>query len=66
MLAVERSIALALWIITLPLAVSVVAEVEIEARRPGNTIVELVYARPNEWDLGNDPQKVIQIFVHIE
>jgi len=42
------------------------SEVEIEARRPGNTIVELVYARPNEWDLGNDPQKVIQIFVHIE
>ena len=42
------------------------SEVEIEARRPGNTIVELVYARPGEWDLGNDPQKVIQIFVHIE
>ena len=42
------------------------SEVEIEARRPGNTIVELVYARPNEWDIGNDPQKVIQIFVHIE
>ena len=42
------------------------SEVEIEARRPGNTMVELVYARPNEWDLGNDPLKVIQIFVHIE
>ena len=42
------------------------SEVEIEARRPGNTIVELVYARPGEWDQGHDPQKVIQIFVHIE
>ena len=42
------------------------SEVEIEARRPGNTMVELVYARPNEWDRGDDPQKVIQIFVHIE
>ena len=42
------------------------SEVEIEARRPGNTMVELVYARPGEWDLGNPPQKVLQIFVHIE
>ena len=42
------------------------SEVEIEARRPGNTMVELVYARPDEWDRGVDPQKVVQIFVHIE
>ena len=42
------------------------SEVEIEARRPGNTIVELVYARPNEWDRGDAPHKVVQIFVHIE
>ena len=42
------------------------SEVEIEARRPGNTMVELVYARPNEWDRGDAPQKVVQIFVHIE
>ena len=42
------------------------SEVEIEGRRPGNTMVELVYARPDEWDRGVDPQKVVQIFVHIE
>ena len=42
------------------------SEVEIEAHRPGNTMVELVYARPNEWDRGDDPLKVVQIFVHVE
>ena len=42
------------------------SEIEIEARRPGNTMVELVYARPDEWERGVDPQKVVQIFVHIE
>ena len=42
------------------------SEVEIEARHPGNTLVELVYARPGEWDRGEAPQKVVQIFVHIE
>lgn len=42
------------------------SEVEIEARRPGNTLVELVYARPGEWVRGGSPQKVLQIFVHVE
>jgi len=42
------------------------SEVEIEAHRPGNTMVELVYARPGEWDRGDAPQKVLQIFVHVE
>lgn len=42
------------------------SEVEIEADHRGDTLVELVYARHDEWDRGEPPRKVVQIFVHVE
>ena len=42
------------------------SEVEIEADHRGDTMVELVYARHEECNRGEPPQKVVQIFVHIE
>lgn len=43
-----------------------VAEIEIEAEAPGDTMVELIYARRHEWERGEEPEKVIQIFIHID
>jgi len=42
-----------------------VAEIEIEAKAPGDTVVELIYARRWEWEQGQAPAKVIQVFLHI-
>lgn len=41
------------------------AEIEIEGRHPGDTMVELIYARRWEWEKGIAPANVIQLFVHI-
>ena len=42
------------------------AEIEIEGKYSCDTIVELVYAKKDEWDFGAPPRKVIRLFVHID
>ena len=42
------------------------AEIEIKGKRPGASMVELIYANRVGWDNGDAPEKVIQIFVLTE
>lgn len=42
------------------------AEIEIKGKRPGASLVELIYANRMAWDNGEAPEKVIQIFVLTE
>ncbi len=54
------------WSLSRPAGVPGYAEIEIEARHYlGGTIVELVYARPDEWERGIDPIRVIEVYVEI-
>ncbi|MBR4219816.1 MAG: hypothetical protein IKR81_01595 [Victivallales bacterium] len=42
------------------------AEIEIKGKRPGVSLVELIYADRRGWDNGDAPEKVIQVFVFTE
>ena len=42
------------------------ANIRLSAKYPGDTLVELIYARRWEWDRGALPEKVIQLYVHID
>ncbi len=42
------------------------ANIRISAKNPGDTLVEFIYARRWEWEQGIAPNKVIQLYVHIE
>ena len=54
------------WSIGRPVGVPGYAEIEIEARHYlGGTMVELVYARPDEWERGIAPRRVIEVYVEI-
>ncbi|MBQ9430582.1 MAG: hypothetical protein IJU44_03420 [Kiritimatiellae bacterium] len=54
------------WSLSRPSGVPGYAEIEIEAGHYlGGTIVELVYARPDEWERGIDPIRVIEVYVEI-
>ena len=39
------------------------AEIEIHARTPGMLVIDLVYAKPQEWANGVPPMKVAQVFL---
>ena len=41
------------------------AVVTIKGKKHGNALVELIYARPWEWEKDEEPWKVIEIFVHV-
>jgi len=43
-----------------------VAEIEIQARLPGLLVIDLVYARPQEWANGVSPTIVAQVFLQVE
>ncbi|MBO4345992.1 MAG: protease inhibitor I42 family protein, partial [Victivallales bacterium] len=42
------------------------ANIRITAKYPGDTLVEFIYARRWEWEQGAAPDKVIQLFVHVD
>ena len=42
------------------------ANIKITAKYPGDTLVEFIYARRWEWEQGVAPNKVIQLYVHID
>ena len=43
-----------------------VAEIEIQARVPGMLVIDLVYAKPQEWANGVHPTLVAQVFLQVE
>ena len=42
------------------------AEISIKGRHHGNAMVELIYARPWEWQKGAVPARVIRLFVEVD
>ena len=42
------------------------ANIKLSAKYPGDTLVEFIYARRWEWEQGVAPNKVIQLYVHID
>lgn len=42
------------------------AFISVRPLHPGDTIIELIYARRWEWEKGEEPAKVLQLFVHVD